>query len=472
MKKLLYIGGFFCLLFPLNGLSQDGEIHHDLEHDSANHFSNIKEIFKKGHTEGHIRNYFMATINEGSLTDYWANAIGGSLGYHTARWHGFQVGVKGIFTFNLASSDLNKIDPVAQKSAHWEKELFDITRPEERKDLDRLEELYIKYHFKQSFITFGKIDINKGPLLLKRDGRMKPFVYKGLWTEFRELKHQQIYAGWIYAVSPRGMTEWYSLNEAIGLSSNGYLPDGEHSEYHEHSNTKGLLALGYENDFFKDFKLMVWNYYLHHMYNINWLQADYENKRLFAGIQYVHQMADPYQSTLDFENRVYQPDEKGNVIATQIGLKTTNQSTRLSAGYLHSFDKGRFIFPQELTRENFYISQPRSWVDGFGAVDMYMLRWQFTAEKGKYKGLSTDLRVSRIQVNSEEANYTLNKYGRTSYNQATLVATYSFQKKLSGLHFSLLYAHRFLENSQHLHGSEKFYRTNFHHINLMINIHF
>lgn len=471
MKNQFVLYLIIALSITSTGLSQDGEIHHNLENDSANHVSNIKEIFNKGQVEGHMRNYFMATINEGSLTDYWANAVGGSLGYHTAQWKGFQLGVKGIFTFNLASSDLNKIDPVAQRSAHWEKELFDVTRPEEKTDLDRLEELYIKYNFKSSAITFGKMDINKGPLLLKRDGRMKPFVYKGLWISFKELKKQQLYGGWIYAVSPRGMTEWFSLNEAIGLSNNGYLPDGEHAEYHEHSNTKGLLALGYENELSKNLKLMVWDYYLHHMYNINWFQLDFENKKLFAGIQYVHQFADAYQEKLNFENRIYQPDEKGNVISAQFGLKTKNQNARFSAAYLHSFNKGRFIFPQELTRENFYVSQPRSFVDGFGAVDIYMLRAQFAPDRGKYKGLSSDIRVERVQVNSE-LDYSLNKYGKSSYYQSTLVGTYSFQNKLSGLHLSILYAHRFLENSAHLHGSEKFYKTNFHHINLIINIHF
>jgi hypothetical protein len=469
MKTLFFTLAY--LFFQTLALSQDGELHHDLESDSANHVSNIKEIFKKGRTEGHFRNHFMTTINQGDLKDYWANAIGGSLGYHTAEWKGFQVGVKGIFTFNLASSDLNELDPYTGQSAKWEKELFDITRPEEKRDLDRLEELYIKYRFKESYITFGKIDINKGPLLLKRDGRMKPFVYKGLWFKFNQIKNQHIYGGWINSVSPRGMTEWYSLNEAIGISNNGYLPNGEKADYHEQANTKGLGVLGYENELNKSLKISVWNYYLHKLYNTSWLQADFEGKKWYGGLQYVFQIGDPYQKTIDFEHRIYQPNERGNIVSTQFGYKLKDKTKRFSVGYLHGFNTGRFLFPKELTRENFYVSQPRSWVDGFGAVDIYMVRAQFISEKDKFKGFSADIRAERVQVPSA-SDYAQNKYGKSSYFQSTLIAKYSFQKKLSGLHFSALYTYRFSEKELGLSMAETFYKTNFHHLNFMLNIHF
>lgn len=469
MKRFLLTLPFFLTL-SITTFSQHKEIHHDLEVDSIDHVSTIRELFKKGHFEGHVRNYFMSTINQGDLTNYWANAIGGSLGYHTAHWKGFQLGVKGIFTYNLASSDLNMVDPLTGKSAKWEMELFDITRPTEKKDLDRLEELYIKYHFKTSYLTFGKIDINKGPLLLKRDGRMKPFVYKGLWAEFNEIKNQQIYGGWIFAVSPRGMTEWYSLNEAIGLNNNGYLPDGAHAEYHEHSNTKGLGVLGIESKITKQLKLSLWDYYLHHMYNTTWLQLDYESKKWFAGAQYIYQFSDAYQRKLAYENRIYQPDENANIISLQFG-RNIKQKQRVSVAYLHGFDTGRFLFPKELTRENFYVSQPRSWVDGFGAIDIYMVRAQLTATKEKWKGLSSDIRFERVQVPSS-TDYAQNKYGKSSYFQSSIVAKYSFQKRLKGLHFTALYTYRFTENTIDLSPSQTFYKTNFHHLNFMLNIHF
>lgn len=447
--------------------TQEDEIHHNLESDSSDCTTNIREIFLKGHTEGHIRSYFMTTINHRQLYDYWANAIGGSLGYHTAIWRGFQIGVKGIFTYNLASSDLNQVDPVSGESAKWEKELFDITRPEERKDLDRLEELYIKYHYKNSFATFGKIDINEGPLLLKRDGRMKPFAYKGGWFEFNEIKNQSIKGGFIYAVSPRGMTEWYELNEAIGILNNGAHQNYKTLHYHEHAQTEGLSALGFENKSIKNLNLTMWHYYLHQVYHTIWSQADFENDRFFTGFQYVHQFADTYQSTLAIENRYFQPDEESHTISTQIGFKSKENKNRFSAAYLHGFNSGKFLFPRELSRENFYVSQPRSWVDGLGGVDIYMLRAQIKPTKQKFEGLSTDFRIERVQVSKSPK---LNKYQIPSYFQSTLIAKYNFQDQLSGLYLSFLYAYRFTEQATKTNLTNEFYNTNFHHINLILNI--
>ncbi|NNE26653.1 MAG: hypothetical protein HKN09_07400, partial [Saprospiraceae bacterium] len=138
---------------------------------------NIKEWFRSGSIHGHFRNYFMTTVNSGSLNDYTANATGGALAFSTAEYYGFSIGVKGIFTFNTYDNELLRIDEASNKFANWETELFDLTRPEEKKDLDRLEELYLKYAFGNNYISYGKLDINKGPLLKRRDGRMKPFVY-------------------------------------------------------------------------------------------------------------------------------------------------------------------------------------------------------------------------------------------------------------------------------------------------------
>lgn len=61
----------------------------------------------------------MATINDFELNDYYANATGAALGFITPEWKGLQVGVKGLFTFNTFSSDLNRTDSLSHGSAGW-----------------------------------------------------------------------------------------------------------------------------------------------------------------------------------------------------------------------------------------------------------------------------------------------------------------------------------------------------------------
>ena len=58
--------------------------------------------FKTGTTAGHFRYFFSQTTNEGALSDYYANAIGGGLRFETNSFHHFQFAVSGFYFFNIA----------------------------------------------------------------------------------------------------------------------------------------------------------------------------------------------------------------------------------------------------------------------------------------------------------------------------------------------------------------------------------
>lgn len=430
----------------------------------------IKEFCNKGHVYGHFRNYFMATINRGELSDYWSNATGGALGYESAIWKGFQFGIKGIYTYQTFSADLTKIDSLTGKGASWEKELYDVTRPGEYRDLDRLEELFLRFYFnKKSFVEYGKIDLNEGPLLLRRDGRMKPFAYKGGWSEFLLKKQHLLKGGWIHGVSPRGMTEWFSIEEAIGLNNNGYQPEGDKAHYHEATPTRGIGIFNYTFTSNKNFKAQLWNYTFDRLMNITWFQTDFSYENFFGGLQYVHQRALPYQASLDYGSRYYQPDEQAHVISLQAGYNAGD--LKLSAAYLHAFDTGRFLFPKELGRENFYVSQPRSWIDGFGDTDVYLLRMQWNPQQGHWKHFIGDLRLSYTQTPGPDAPQ-FNKYLASSRYQATALARYHFEKVFDGLEIMFLYVAAFSPDVAEMSPSQQFYKSHFHHLNFVTNIHF
>lgn len=444
---------------------------HTQPEDTIHEVHSVKEFFTGGKVEGHMRNYFMVTYNQGDLKDYWANATGGALSYHTDVWKGWQFGVKGIFTFNTASSDLNELDTLVGKSAKWEKELFDVSRPYVTHDLDRLEELFLKYHFRSSYITFGKIDINKGPLLLKRDGRMKPFVYKGLWGDIKEVDKTTINVGWIYAVSSRGMTEWQNLSEAIGSNNNGHQPDGSSADYKHQVHTNGLFVLGIERELSPHLKLKGYDYYLNHLINVNWLQLDYDKGSFFGGIQYVFEVADPHQKHLDYQNRYYQPDEQAHVVNGMFGLQSKDKKIKLSGAYLHSFGTGRFIFPKELTREGFYVSQPRSWVEGYADLDVFVVRAELRFNKKGWSNWSFDTRLTSFSTDGVDS-YRNNKYGMPSYYQGTFLVNYSPKKVMTGVHFTFMYVAKYTPEKLDLTYSQTFYKTNLHHLNLIMNVYF
>lgn len=445
--------------------------HFHIHQDSTIH--NILDLFTHGHTGGHIRNYAMMTINEGPLNDYWTNASGGSIHFESADWKGLQFGVKGIFTFNAFGSDLIETDTLVGQIAKWETELYDVSRPDEKHDLDRLEELYIKYSLGKSFVSAGKIDINRGPLFLRRDGRMKPFVYRGAWTEIAEYKGHLIQLGYINGVSPRGYTEWFDLDEVIGHSSSGFQPNGEHAYHHGVSLLDAVYVAGYGNSQVKGLSAQLWNYLLKGQSNISWLQLDYKNDKYLLGLQFVHQAAEEYQSSLTYEQRYMQPEEHANVLSVKLGIeqKRAASTTEWSFSYLKAFDTGRFLFPRELGREDFYVSQPRSWIDGFGDLEVYMLRMKYKTKLKRGEELFMDARISSTQSPGVN-NYEFNKYDNPSFYQLTLRPQFRFAGVLKGLEVGLLYLHKLSDQSQELTSAQTYYKTNLHHFNLVTNIYF
>ncbi len=210
MKKTVLIC-IFSLSFVLLKANKDSSTIH------VKDTFNLAQHFSKGHVSGHFRNFFMNTINEGSLRDYWTNAFGMSLHYESLPYKGFMFEMKGIFTFQTFSSDLNYEDPIAGSVSKWEHELYDVLDPENRTDLDRLEELFLHYQWDNSFIRYGRIPINKTPLINQRDERMKPFAFEGMYSEIEFAKKWKSKSIIIHGVSPRSTVEWFQLNEAIGL---------------------------------------------------------------------------------------------------------------------------------------------------------------------------------------------------------------------------------------------------------------
>ena len=440
-----------------------------LPHDTSIH--SIKDFLKAGKIEGHFRNSFMATFNQGSLKDYWTNASGGSIKYHSPLWHGIEFGLKGSFTYQTLSSDLLDKDPLVQKGAKWESELYDVLRPGEYKDLSLLEELYLKLNMSNSYLTFGKIDINTGPLLLRRDGRMKPFLYRGFWSEINEWEKHKLVLGWINGVSPRGINQWFNLAEAIGINNNGFLPNGEKAEYRNQHQSKGIAALGYQYHQQNGFQLQVWQYWFHQLHHLTWVEGVYQQDTWSFGLQLAHQRAAKFQAELDFENRYMQPEERPLVMSTQATWKPSGQSLQLSWIYLHVFGEGRFLFPRELGREGFYASQARSWIDGFGKSSVYMTRIKWNPKSEALQGLSLDSRISYTQT-SGLGNWALNKYNIPNFFQVTLLLDYHFKNTLEGMHLRALYIGKWSAHPEETDPNILFYRTNLDHFNLIFNLDF
>lgn len=454
-RSSLFILSFLCLTNVL--IAQEHEEH------EGNDISSLQEIFTKGEIEGHIRNYFMSTINDGNLKDYYTNAIGGAMMFKTKAYFGFEGGAKGIFTYKTFSSDLNAPDPTTGRIAKWEHELYDITDLDNFNDLDRLEELYIKYNFKKGYITYGKLAIEETPLLNESDGRMKPFAFKGLWLNYKTRQHV-LNVSWLDRVSPRSTVEWYDFNEAIGLINNGFQPNGEHAHYHDKTESKGIATFQYETSL-HDFDFRANNYYIHNISNTSLFELDFHNSEWFFGVQYAYQFPDKFQEELMYEERFVQPDENGQVFSSKIRYHQ-NDKWNFSLAYTKAFDSGRFLFPRELGRDHFFTSLSRSRLDGFGDANIFTVAGEYIFNP---KGLSLEVQFTQVS-GPEVGEFQFNKYNLDEYFQLNTGLHYELNGFFEGLNFDILYVYK--ENLNNTTAEVIFNRSNFHQINFVTNYNF
>ncbi len=284
------MGLFYLLttnLFSQEHTQQNGVDNHHISLKPKDSLC-LKDCFLQAHWEAHTRTFAMGTINEGALKDDYALASGAGIGVLTRPIYGFQVGVSGFFIYNVYSSQIHLPDSLTLSPNRYEVGLFDVENPKNRDDLDRLEELYLKYSFSKSAITVGKINVNT-PFLNPQDGRMRPTIEEGVWLNINESKKFGINGGWFWKISPRSTVHWFTIGNSMGINPSGVNIDGSKSDYHDHINSSGLAIA---NVYFKPnekLKINLWNGLLDNVMNtamieINTTQSLNDKTKLYQGV--------------------------------------------------------------------------------------------------------------------------------------------------------------------------------------------
>lgn len=460
----------FSILSVLSGILLSAQSNHGLEHvgmmtSDSTHIDNIKDFFSRGKVSGHIRYYFMSTINSGALSDYYANAAGGAIQYQTATWNGLKIGIGGNFIYNIGSSDLEAHDPISNRSSRFERQLFDLTHPEIKYDLDRLEELYIHYSNPSLSITFGKHSIYS-PLVNPQDGRMKPYLVEGLWVDYFPSKKWVFHGGFITKVSPRSTVSWYKIEDAIGIYSQGVNVDGTPSDYKGNISSNGLAIAGVEH-IANNLSIQFWNYYLDNIVNAAFTQMEYKFGPGFAGVQYLREDALHQGGSHLEEESYYSSDQSTNLLSFRLGRRI--EGFTLSANYTHIFNSGRFLFPREFGREQFFTTIGRGRMEGMGGAQTLMFKGIWVPKS--LPELSIEVDAGRTWTPGA-ANTELNKYVVDSYDQYNLDINYHFKGIWKGLVMRFLYVHNRLLPGGYSDPALIHNRHNYHHFNLITNIYF
>ncbi len=429
--------------------------------------TNLLESFKKGHFNGNFRTFFMATDNTRQLSDYYALAAGGGLHYNSAPWHGVNFGIGGTFHYNLSSSDLGVKDSLTGASNRYEIGLFDVEDPYNRDNLDRLEELWLRYTWKNSRITLGQQSLQT-PFVNYQDGRMRPTAESGVWLQVNELKNTKIEGGFLWRISPRSTVRWYNIGESVGLYPKGLNPDGTGSGYPENLKSAGIGLLGITRQWGKNATIQVWDQYVDNIFNTVFAQADYKRPlknghNLVFGLQATHQNALADGGNKDAAKTYFAKDGQSNAISMQTGWE--HKGWQALAAYTRVTADGRFLSPREWGREPFYTFMSRERVEGSGDSHSITgrVRWQTENKKLRLEAAYGHFYLPDIK------NTQLNKYAFPAFNQLNLDVRYRFGGMFEGLAAQLLYVRK--GRLGNVYGNDKYVinKVDVSHFNLILN---
>ncbi|MDW8418522.1 MAG: OprD family outer membrane porin [Chitinophagales bacterium] len=432
--------------------------------------TSLLHAFRSGKVQGHLRYFFSVTDNNRGLSDYFANAFGGGLRYETGKFHGFQLGISGFYIFNIGSSDLTKRDTVTQQLNRYELGLFDVENPANKNDIDRLEEFYLKYTYRKSFIRYGRQLINT-PFINLQDGRMRPTGVEGIWFEMNEVRRLHLEGGWIYAVSPRSTVRWFTAAHSVGVYPMGVNPDGTKSDYFKNIRSRGVFLMGFKYQPISWWTISGWSLFFENIQHSALLQTDAypklkENLNLIGGLQFIRQDAVQHGGNPN-PRKTYMPRGASSMVAgTRLGIKYKDFETTVN--YTRIFKNGRYLMPREWGRDPFYTFLPRERNEGLGDVHALVVKaqYQFPAQRILLAAAAGYYRLPDVK------NYALNKYGMPSYTQINADIRYAFNGIFKGLDAQLLVVAKI--NNGDLHNDRRYEinKVNMALYNLVLNYHF
>jgi hypothetical protein len=427
MKKIVFLFVFLSAIqsYAINDSVQDSVS------------TSLNDKMQGGKFEFHARSFFMNTINKGQLSDYYVLAKGAGLAYDSKTWKGFGFGISGFFTFSVFQNNLDIKDPITNAPNRYELLLFDMNQPDNKKDLNRMDELFVKYQRKKLNLIFGRQKV-KSPLMNEQDNRMRPNIFSGISGKY-SFENSKIHLGLFNALAPRGTVDWYKIKDSFGVYPFGRNVFGIPSDYKGNVKTKGIALLGFENKK-RDNHFQLWNYYADNIFNLFFFQNDIEKhlkqNKLVFGLQGFFQTAINHGGNEDMHKTYITKGEKTYALGARSGIKQKQHF--LSLNYMHISNNGRFLFPREWGREQFYVSLPRERLEGSGGVNSYVIKHEYNF---KNKHLKSVLGAGYSSMSSLE-NYFLNKYGMPSYYHFVGSLTYKAKGFLEGMDILLLAAHK------------------------------
>jgi hypothetical protein len=428
----------------------------------------VEDFARRSKWSLHSRSYFMSTINEGALKDDYALAQGAGIGLLTVPVKGFQLGVAGYFIFNLVSSDLAEPDPISGGNNRYEIGQFDVTNPKNKHDLDRLEDLFLRYSYRKNSITIGRMELNT-PFMNLQDGRMRPTLEEAVWLNIHQFKKIKFNGAYVWGVSPRSTIQFYHLKSSVGIYGQGVNADGTKSNYLNNISTKGFY-MGHMNiTAFKKFEINVWNGFFENVSNTAMLElknefGKHEGEKYYQGLMYIRQDAVNNGGNANQSQTYMSKGSQANVLSGRFGFKKKRFDVNINC--THITGDGRYLMPREWGRDPFYTFMARERNEGAGYVNAVNTNISYTS---KNQNLKSSIAYGFYKMPSI-TDVRLNKYGMPSYHQINISSTYAFKNFWKGLELRFLIASKIKAGNDYLAPKYIYNKVNMTNFSLVADL--
>lgn len=442
----------------------------DTQHEDSDTTSVLKSLsdwFSKGHYSVLWRTQAMATIHEGDLSDHWASGTAFRLHYETAHWRGWSLVVGGQFGYALASSDLTDADDLTGRRARFELHMFDIEDPQNRKDFDRLENLFLKKEWAWGDVEVGRFSFDS-PFVNGQDSRLKANAFSGAEFGLYPDQHRihRFRGAFIYGISPRGTVEWFSLQQSVGLLDNGFLPNGEEAEYEDNVHSHGLYILGYEFEK-KKVGAQAWYYYADNLFQQGYARADVHpdaKHHWNFGAEILWQQRVGQGGNAHEELRYYHNDAPAVLVGGRVRYEQGRHG--IEAAGLASVGDGTYLFPREWGKEQFFTSVPRARVEGLGKFTELAVHYDCKVSES----LTAAITFARLDALTT-TDFLFNKFSLIDHYLVNAEAEWKGSKFWENFTVRFITAAHYPEGRQ-IAPEDEYYKAEFLHFTLQADLAF
>lgn len=429
-----------------------------------------KTLNSWGSVSGNLRYLAMATVQQQQQMNAHAQAVSVALQYRTPEFYGFHAGIGGAWIQSLLTSDLGFRDPLTGARNRYEIGLFDQEHYIYKSRIFRPEHLYLSYTNRLFTATAGRFGVNL-PFINEQDGRMRPTMVQGLFSQWKIHSKWNAEMGWIQSILPRGGIRWLETPASVGVYAAGKSANGQAAEYTGNLHSNGIVYVQTTWRPQPDWQIKILSQtftgVMHHAsFHGQYGNVQSDSGRFQFSMRLIRQDAIHQGQASDAVSAFIERGQKALMGTGNIAGRWKRHILMLN--YTRITGHGKFLMPRAWGREPFYTFIPRERLEGAGDVHALGLGYENSPKSDRW---FVSIAVSGVRMPSVY-NTRLNTYALSNYMHIKWEGGFYPRKQEHNPELRFLLIHKRPIGSQILHSQHIINKVNLWHFTLTLNYFF